>query len=616
MSRFLLPAILLAVLCSCATAPGKVRTMADPHGGVFSFNETQPLTSIFPLEITRVAEQRVAAQIYEGLVRFNAQTLALEPALAESWNVDPSGTVYTFHLRKGVRFQDDPAFPGGDGRLLTAADVVHCFTSLCEKGTGDQAYWLFQDKVAGADAYHNSGAVRGRVSGIQDPDEQTVQITLTRPCPNFLQSIAGPGCWIWPKELVDTYGKDLFRHAIGTGPFQVKVSRPEEVVVLERNPNYWGRDDHGAALPFLDAVRITFVPDKEEEIAQFQQGHLSMITELSLQSIGLLADSVDTRTGKRRFNVFSSPAMAVQYYGFNASKPPFNDIRVRKAFALALNRHMLVDSVLHGMVVAADHGLVPPGLSGYPYNLVKGIPFDPDSARALLAQAGFPGGKGFPRIQLQVNNSGFGYRSVASKVQEELGRELGVAITVSAVPPQEYYERIENGEALFWREGWVADLPDPENFLALVYGKNAVQDTALASSLNTTRYADPRFDALFARSMTHKNEQDRMHDLAEADNIAMQDVPLLPLYHERYIVLLDPKVEQLGVNPMELLDLRLVKMARPVAQARGADTSSYAMRLASGRNVSMRGKLRSDSKTNVAGFGSGPVRTSSALMCP
>ncbi len=616
MSRVIVSLAFLAVLCSCGNAPGKVRTVADPHGGVFNFNETQPLTSIFPLGITRISEQRVASQIYEGLVRFNAKTLAIEPALAESWDVDPSGTVYTFKLRAGVHFQDDPAFPGGEGRGLTAEDVVHCFTSLCEKGKGDQVYWLFQDKVAGAAAYHDSGATGGQVGGITAPDNQTVKITLTRPCPNFLQSLAGAGCWIWPKELVDQYGDDLFRHAIGTGPFRLKVSRPEEVIVLERNPSYWGRDTDGLVLPYLDAVRITFVQDKDQEIAQFLQGHLSMVTELSLDGIGVLADSVDAKTGKRRFNVESTPAFAVQYYGFNASKPPFKDIRVRKAFALALDRHLLVDSVLRGMAVVAGHGLVPPGLAGYPYGMVPGIPYNPDSARLLLAQAGYPGGKGFPRIQLQVNNSGFGYRSVASKVQEELGRNLGVAITVSAVAPKEYYQRIERGEALFWREGWVADLPDPENFLALLYGKNAEADTSKPSTLNTTRFNDPRFDELFARSMTHKSEQDRMHDLAEADKIAMEDVPLLPLYHERYIMLLAPNVKELAANPMELLDLRLVKLARPAAQARVADTSSYAMRFASGRNVSMRGKLRSDSNTKVAGLGNGPVRTSSALMCP
>lgn len=574
MYRTLFPIALLALLCGCSNAPSVVRSTADLHGGVFNYNEAQMLSSIFPLTVLRVSEHRTASQIYEGLIRFNAKTLAVEPCLAQSWEVDPSGTIYTFHLRKDVRFHDDPAFPGGEGRKLTAADVVHCFTTLCEKGPGDQAFWLFQDKVEGANAYHNAGTSGGQVSGITAPDEHTVRITLTRPLPNFLQSLAGAGCWIWPKELVEHYGKDLFRHAIGTGPFHLKIARAGEVIVLERNPHYWGRDTNGAALPYLDAVRITMVQDKQMEVAQFLKGHLNMVLELSLESVGLLADSVDAATGNHRFNVLSTPALTVQFYGFNASKPPFNDRRVRRAFALALDRRLLVDSALHGMAVVAQHGLVPPGLNDYPYSLVPGIPYDPDSARKLLALAGYPGGEGFPRVQLQVNNYGFGYRSVASKVQELLGKELGVGISVSTVPPAEYYHRIEHGDALFWREGWVADLPDPENFLALIYGKNAVSDTAQASSLNTTRYANPRFDALFALAMTRKNETDRMRDLAEAEKIAMQDVPLIPLYHERYVVLLDPAVTDLTVNAMELLDLRLVKLKRSSPHSGAAHTSS------------------------------------------
>lgn len=574
MFRPLLPATLLLLLSGCGGGDPEGHRESQLDGGVFNFNETQELRSIFPLTITRVSEQRVASQIYEGLVRFNAKDLSVEPCLAQSWDVDPTGTIYTFHLRDGVRFQDDPVFSKGEGRRLTAEDVVHCFTMICEKGAGDQAFWLFQDKVAGAGEYHASGKQGGSVSGITTVNDRTVRITLTRPCPNFLQSIAGAGCWIWPKELTGQYGKDLFRHAIGTGPFRLKVARPEEVIVLERNRNYWGRDVEGGSLPYLDGVRVTLVPDKEKEIGEFLKGRLNMVTELSLESMKVLSDSVDPGTGARRFNMLSLPALTVQFYGFNASKPPFNDLRVRRAFALALDRRTLVDSVLQGVAVVAHHGLVPPGLAGYPYDLVPGIPFDPDSARELMAQAGYPDGKGFPRVQLQVNNYGFGYRSVASKVQEMLGKELGVAITVSVVPPKEYYERIERGEALFWREGWVADLPDPENFLALIYGKNAVTDTTLPSSLNTTRYADPRFDVLFAKSMTETDEQQRMQDLARAEKIAMRDVPLVPLYHERYIVLLDPKVRDLAMNPMELLDLSRVRLVRPKPHSTGPDTSS------------------------------------------
>jgi peptide/nickel transport system substrate-binding protein len=457
---------------------------------------------------------------------------------------------------------------------MGANDVVHCFTAICEKGIGDASFWLFQDKVEGANAYHASGQQGGSVSGIRALDDRTVQITLVRPLPYFLQLLAGSGCWIWPKELLRAPGQDLLRNAIGTGPFRLKTLRPEEALVLERNPQYWGEDAEGRQLPYLDAIRVTLVQDKEQEVAAFLKGNLSVISGISLPSLAALGDSVDPATGAQRFQVLSIPALAVQYYAFNLTRPPFNDVRVRRAFALALDKRYLVDSVLHGLAVPADHGLVAPGLPAYPYGRVPGIPYSPDSARQLMAKAGYPGGKGFPRIQLQVNTNGFGYRSVASEAQQMLGRELGVAITVTAVPPKSYYDRIERGEALFWREGWVADLPDPENFLALLYGKNAEADTSLPSSMNTTRYINPRFDALYSAALSKDDLAARMRDLAAADSVAMHDVPLVPLYYERHIMLLSPKVQGMHINAMELLDLRMVSLGDQAPRSGAEKTTS------------------------------------------
>lgn len=554
-------ALLAALPYGCSSPAEGVHGPGGVYGGVFNFNETQVVRSLFPPSITLVSEQHIGSQVYEGLVRLDPRDLAVEPALAQSWAVDSSHTVYTFRLREGIRFHDDAAFPDGKGRELTAEDVAHCFTSICEAGSGDAAFHLFQGKVKGADAYHASGVQGGTVEGIRALDAHTVRIMLVQPFPGFLQSLAVAGCWIWPRELKAAYGDDLLRHAIGTGPFRLKAAQPAEAYVLERNPGYWEHDAEGRQLPYLDAVRITLVPEKDKEMAAFLKGRLSLVTELSLHSIRVLADSVDPQTGERRFNVLSIPALAVQFYGFNLSKPPFRDVRVRRAFALALDRSKLVDSVLHGLAVTAEHGLVAPGLAGYPYGQVPGIPFLPDSARKLLAAAGYPGGKGFPRVSLQVDDHGFGYRSVASMAQEMLGRELGVALSVSTVPTKTYYDRVERGEALFWREGWVADLPDPENFLALLYGKNAEPDTAKPSAFNTTRYADPRFDRLYALALTRDQLPARMADLAQAERIAMEDVPVIPLYHERYIMLSAPNVEGLSINPMELLDLRRVRLS-------------------------------------------------------
>lgn len=551
--RTFLPA-LPVLLLACSSPVGQAPPTGERYGGIFNYNETKALRSIFPPQVTSVAEQRVASQIYEGLVGIDPKTLGIIPALAERWELDSADAVYTFHLRPDARFHDDPAFPDGVGRKVTAEDIVHCLTRICHKEDGDNAFWLLQGKVQGADEFHDGTSTT--VSGLSAPDERTVRIKLTGAVPNFLYSLAGAGCWIWPKELTDTYGNEPKMHAIGTGPFKLAEMRDGEVIVLQRNPHYWGLDAEGRSLPYLDGIRITLVADKEREVAEFLRGHLCMVSELSLERIDLLTDSMDTTTGQRRFSVSSMPTLSVQYYGLNASVPPFNDLRVRRAFALAINKKVLVDSVLHGMAVEADHGLVPPGFNTYPYEMVQPIPFAPDSARALLAMAGFPGGAGFPRIQLQVNTGGFGYRETASYVQEALSRELGVWITITTVPEQAYYDRIESGAALMWREGWVADLPDPENFLALLNGQNAVADTALPSPLNTTRFADPRVDALIDHAAHEKNDVERNIDLASAENLAMRAVPLIPLYHERSVQLTLPYVMGLRANALELLDLR------------------------------------------------------------
>lgn len=561
--RALLP-LLPFLLSGCVRDPGASGPTGERYGGIFNYNETEALRSVFPPMVTTVAEKRVASQIYEGLVGIDPKTLALRPELAESWDLDTLTNTYTFHLRPEVRFHDDVAFPNGIGRRLTAQDVVYCLTRICDRTYGDNAYWLLQGKVEGAAEFHE-GVARS-VSGISAPNDRTVKLKLTRAVPNFLYSLAGAGCWIWPEELTAVHGNDLQRHAIGTGPFKLMEMRPGDVIVLQRNNHYWGQDGHGRSLPYLDGVRITLVPDKDKEVAEFLRGHLTILSELTLETVGLLHDSIDAATGRRRFSVSSIPSLSVQYYGFNSTKPPFNDIRVRRAFALAIDKRVLVDSVLRGSAIVAEHGLVPPGFPAYPYAMVQPIPYAPDSARRLLAAAGYPGGAGFPRIQLQVNTGGFGYRETASFVQEALSRELGVWLTISSVGDREYYDRIEKGAALLWREGWVADLPDPENFLALLHGQNAVRDTALPSPLNTTRFADPRFDAYMRQASQEKNEVRRNASLASAEDLATRAVPLLPLYHERSVELALPFVMGLRANALEILDLRETWFMRSSAQ--------------------------------------------------
>lgn len=557
--RAAIPALAMALLmASCAGEPPAEHDAGGRRGGVFNLNETEPLSSIFPLTLTQASAFRIMSQVYQGLVSFDPDNLSIVPCLATSWEVDASATQYLFHLRPHVRFHDDPAFPDGKGREMVADDVVHAFTAICTAGQGDIMFWLFQDRVEGANAYYEATAhgstPSGGVKGIEKLDDLTVRISLTHPSPNFLQIIAHQGCWIWPEELRHSYDNDLSAHAIGTGPFRLQACRPGEIMVMERNQHYWGKDDDGEELPYLDAVRVTFNEDKNTEFKEFLAGHVTAVLELPADHTRDLADSLDA-SGEPRFHLRSMPALGSQFYGFDMRHPPFNDERVRRAFAMAIDREFLTDSILSGMATPSAHGIVAPGLAGYPYDQVPGIPFAPDSARKLLAAAGYPGGKGFPPIQLEANADGFGYVRVAEAVQEMLQHVLGVPISVSVLRADEHYERVDMGQVRFWREGWTADHPDPENFLSLLYGKNAILDTALPASVNKTRYHNAEFDRHFQASQRMTDQQARWHELALADAQAMKDLPILPLYHENAAQLYQPWVRGMHLNAIEFLDL-------------------------------------------------------------
>ncbi len=556
------PLTFLLLIASCA-GPERAHTGEGKggrhYGGVLNWNEAAPVRSIHPTGLVTAAGFRVGSLVYEGLVRCDPHDLSIDPVLAERWEVDSTGTIYTFHLRKEVQFHPDPIFQG-EPRMLTASDVEHCFKRICGARPGNQMFWLFQGRVKGADAFHAAdaqGPATASIEGIQVLDPRTVRIELVAPDPLFLQVLSHQGCWIYPPELEQAEPLQGLR-AIGTGPFILRTPGTGDALVFERSPVYWRQDELGNALPFLDAVRVTFNEDKSAEMDAFLKGRLTVLVDPPLERMDALRDTVDPATGTLRFRVQRAPGLSVQFYGFNPRVQPFDRVDVRRAFALAIDRRMLVDSVLQGAAVVADHGVVPPGLKGYPQELVSGIGYSPDRARELLAGAGYPAGRGFPSVRLQVSNDGFGYVRVAEAVQGMLERNLGIGISISMLPSAQHYELVDGAKAQFWRQGWVADYPDPENFLALFYGRNAVLDSTLPSPLNTTRYHDAVFDSLFQQARTEHDQEARMRSLALAEQRMMTDVPVVPLYFERTIRLVQPWVRDMPMNPMDQRDIAVV----------------------------------------------------------
>ncbi|TXH29219.1 MAG: ABC transporter substrate-binding protein [Elusimicrobia bacterium] len=524
------------------------------YGGVFNYNEAGSVRGLFPLGITQLSSYRSAAQVYEGLVRIDGTDLSVKPALASSWDVDPTGTIYTFRMRQGVRFHDDACFENGSGREMTAEDVLYCFTELCTPGPANQLAWLLQDLVVGAGARINAamaGTALPPVQGFEVLPDGRFRITLNSPAANFMQVLAHQGCWIYPREMVAHYGDEMIWHPVGTGPFVARSVKVGNAIVLERNIAYWDVDEHGNALPFLDGVRVTFEQDRSKEWDAFESGTLTYYAEPDRSALTALA-----ARGSAQPSVLSAAGLSVQFYGFSRFHLPFTDRRVRQAFSLAIDRRALVDSLLGDLALPAQRGMVPPGFSDYPYDSVPLLRYDPDRGKQLLQEAGYNSGAELPTVYLQVSNDGPAYVRVASAVQVMLERNLGVQTVVSVLPAEQHFVRVERAQAQFWREGWVADHPDPENFLALFYGRNAPSDTTEPSFLNSTRYRNQEFDRLFQAAQSTIEPEERMRLLAHCERILMEDAVVLPLYHERMVRVLQPWVRDLPINGMDFLQLR------------------------------------------------------------
>lgn len=565
-------AFLLAGTVLTACGPGKQEgkgpTKANGnvyYGGVLRLNEVEDFRNLYPLNITEVTSHRIANQIYEGLVKLSQADLTVVPSLAEKWDVNEDATQWTFYLRKGVKFHDDPCFPDGKGREVTAKDFQYCLTKLCEANPENQAFGItFQGRVVGADEYYQSTANKKPlpegVSGIKVIDNHTLQINLKYPFAGFLNILSHPGCWVYPKEAHEKYGVDMREKCVGTGPFLVKSVKQGDAVILEKNKNYWNVDEFGNQLPYLDAVKFSFIKEKKSELLEFKKGNLDMIFRLPTEMIPeILGELGSKENANLSFDLQRTPAMSVYYYGFQHQSDLFSKKELRQAFNYAIDRRKIVDYILQGEGIVAEHGIVPPSFKNYDTSAVKGYSYSPQMAKQMMAAAGYPNGQGFPKITLQVNSGG-GDRNIktAEVVQKMLKENLGIDVDINVMPLAEHLEAVETGKTLFWRTGWSADYPDPEAFLTTLYGGHVPANLNERSYLNPVRYKNAKFDSLYTAALREIDDKKRYALYQQADQVAMEDAAIMPIFYDENYRLIQKNVMNFDANPMEYRDLTRV----------------------------------------------------------
>lgn len=525
------------------------------YGGDFRFMSKEKVSEVFPLSITDVYANRIASQIFEGLLKIDPETMEVVPSIAKGFDVSDDSKTFTFEIRKGVFFQDDECFPEGKGREVTAEDFKYSLEMACAKNELNKLSWLLTDKIDGARDYYNGEA--DEVSGISVIDDYTLEISLVNPFSAFPKVITHNGLAVFPKEAINHYeNKELMKNPVGTGAFKLD-ELSDERVVLKRNNNYWGKDDFGNQLPFLDRVIMTYSKTKEDELLAFRAEEIDLVMDIPVEEVeNVLGTLREAQEGKNvKHKVDSKSSMSIQYYGFQHDSKIFSKKEVRKAFNLAIDREAIIDTWLEGEGWAAKNGFVP-RMQGYPYKSVKGFVLNIEKAKKLMSEAGYPNGKGFPTVDLYVNSSeGSGIHKLAKAVAFSLKQNLGVDINIKLVSIEEREEGLRKGDIIFWRTGWVADYPDPENFLNLFYGGN-IESSDI--NVNPFNYQNDEFDALFDKAMAESDDDKRMEILAQCDQKIIDDAVVMPLITDDFVTMVNLKIRKFITNEMESLDFSTI----------------------------------------------------------
>lgn len=518
-----------------------------------------PLDSYFsvekPTEIVKVEGAQISGQMFESLVKYNSKTLAIESSLAESWDISEDGLSYVFHIRSGVMFHDNPCFKGGKGREMTTQDIVDMFYRVYENIPENTGYFMFQNTINGGDDYYNGKTAE--IAGVES-DDNSVTITLAETSNTFLTKLLTVYGSIIPKE---SFAGENWS-PVGTGPFvyNMKLSN-SELVVLDKNINYWMKDSNGIQLPYLDKLSYRFYQDDSDKMDDFWAGKSALVKNVPITKISeVLEERISDFEGKQAKYVLESvPQMSTTYLEFNMDSKIMQDVRIRKAISLAIDRKRLVEKTLKNQAFEiGKFGITPPLpkiYPGYDFEGIEDFGYTKNSelAKQLLAEAGYPDGKGFPTIsaQFKMDNSMY---LIMSEIQNQLKSVLNINLDIEQVEFNQLIENNAMGTADIFENIWIGDFPSPESFLVNFYGELVPDDKSAPSIVNGGRYINKEFDVLFEKGMHAKSNEDANKYFAEAEKLMLQDPPMAVLFYGENLWLKQASLKNFYTNGMNYLD--------------------------------------------------------------
>jgi len=513
---------------------------------VFRYNEAAGITSLDPAFSRNQANIWACNQIFNGLVQLNDK-LEIKPCIAKKWKISQNGRLYTFYLRNDVFFHNSSIFKKGIGRKVTAHDVEYSFKRLTDPLLASAGAWVF-----------NSVKKFGNDYAICALNDTTLTIELHHAFPPFLGALSTQYCSVIPHEAIQKYGTDFRRHPIGTGPFQFKMWKEGVKLVLVKNPRYF-EFENNKRLPFIDAVAVTFITDKQAAFLEFVKGNLDFMSGIDPG----YKDEILTRDGKLnpryndQFYLTHQPYLNTEYLGILVDKnsdlskaSPLKLRKIRRAISMGFDRKKMILFLRNNIGTPGCYGFIPIGMPGFTTLPDYGYDYNPEKACQLLEEEGYKKGKKELMITLSTNAS---YLDLCQYIQQQLG-ELGIKVKIEVSPPATLREMIAQSKVEFFRGSWIADYPDAENYLSLFY-----TDNFCPKGPNYTHFSHTQFDNLFQEASSELNDSARFLIYKQMDKIVMEEAPVIILYYDQVLRFVRKNISGLGSNPMNLLTLKRVK---------------------------------------------------------
>ena len=501
---------------------------------VFRYNEHANINTLDPAFARTLQDTWVANQLFNSLVEMDSD-LNIVPSIAKNWTISEDALTYTFSLRNDVYFHKHYLFGKDSTRLVVAEDFKFSLNRLRD------------DKVAAPGSW-----VLNKVEDFEAFSDTIFQVKLKEPFPAFIGLMSMKYCSVVPKEIVEFYGTDFRSNPIGTGPFKFKRWEENIKLIFRKNNLYFEKDTSGNSLPYLEAVAITFLPDKQSEFLQFAQGNLDFLNSLDAS----YKDELLTGDGKLRekyaesVNMIRGPYLNTEYLGFylDSKTPEIRSELIRKAINYGFDRKKMMTYLRNGIGNPAYGGFIPIGLPGH--NDSIGFTYQPDKTRQLIDQFKKETGISNPEITLTTTSN---YLSFCEFIQQELEKN-GLIINLDVMPESALRAARSNGKVDMFRSSWIADYLDAENYLSIFYSKNFAPNGS-----NYFHFKNAILDSLYNEAFTLPNIEERKHLYTSMDSIAMQNAIMVPLYYDEVIRFTQKNVQGLGINPINLLDLKRVK---------------------------------------------------------